>query len=106
MIDRQKSHQYQVPRRFGLRTILVVTTLFAAMLSIIRFTDASPAPLIFYSSFIIVVGGAQVVFERSPRLAAHPRQRRHARRGDGRQGRARADTGRASTPDEPPFAVE
>ena len=70
MIDRQRSHQYQVPRRFGLRTILVVITLFVAMLSIIRFTDASPAPLIFYSSFIIVVGGAQVVFERSPRLAS------------------------------------
>ncbi|HJN10865.1 MAG: hypothetical protein QGH33_12875 [Pirellulaceae bacterium] len=70
MIDRPRNHHYQVPRQFGLRTILVVTALFAGMLSIIKWTDASPEPLIFYSSFIIVVGGAQVVFERSPRLAS------------------------------------
>ena len=70
MIDRPKNRHYQVPRRFGLRTILIVTALFAVMLSSIELTDVSPKLLIFYSSFMIVVGGAQVVFERTPRLAS------------------------------------
>ena len=70
MIDRPKNRHYQVPRRFGLRTILIVTALFAVMLNSIELTDVSPKLLIFYSSFMIVVGGAQVVFERTPRLAS------------------------------------
>ena len=69
MNDRSKDH-YQVPRRFGLRSILVVTALFAATLSIIKWTASPIEPFIFYFSLVVVVGGAQVVFERKPRLAS------------------------------------
>jgi len=70
MNDRSKDSHYQVPRRFGLRTILVVIAVFALMLSILKWTDASPVILIFYSSFVVVVGAAQVIFERSPRTGS------------------------------------
>jgi hypothetical protein len=70
MNDRHKDQHYQVPRRFGLRTILVVTAVFGLMLSIVKWTDTSPVVLVFYASFVVVVGAAQVVFERSPRLGS------------------------------------
>ena len=69
MIKRSKDH-YQVPRRFGLRSILAVTALFAATLSIIKWTAAPIEPFIFYFSLVVVVGAAQVVFERTPRVAS------------------------------------
>ena len=70
MIERSQHQHYQVPRRFSVRTLLVVTALFAAMLSLFKWTDTSPLVLVFYSSFVIVVGAAQVLLERSPRLAS------------------------------------
>lgn len=70
MIRHSRGHLFQVPRRFGLRTVLVVTALFAAMLSILKWTEMSPDLFIFYFSLVIVVGGAQVVVERKPRLAS------------------------------------
>jgi len=69
MISRPRDH-YQVPRRFGLRAVLVIVALFAALLSVVKWTDVSPVVLFFYASFVLVVGGAQVVFERSPRLGS------------------------------------
>ena len=69
MINRSKD-QYQVTRRFGLRSILVVTALFTATLSIIKWTASPIEPFIFYFSLVVVVGGAQAVFERKPRLAS------------------------------------
>lgn len=65
-----RDQNYQVPRRFGLRAALIATAVFALLLSVIKWTDASPVALIFYASFVMVVGAAQVVFERSPRLSS------------------------------------
>ena len=70
MTNRGRDQHYQVPRRFGLRTVLAVTAVFALMLSIVKWTDAEPVLLIFYSSFVAVIGASQVVFERSPRLSS------------------------------------
>jgi len=70
MISRTKDHLYQVPRRFGLRSMLVATALFGAMLGVIKWTGVPPDLFIFYFSLVILVGGAQVVFERKPRLAS------------------------------------
>ena len=70
MIDRPIEREYRVPRRFGVGTILVVTALFAALCGVIKWTAASPLDLVIYSSFVIVVGGAQMILERSPRLGS------------------------------------
>ena len=70
MISRRTDNQYQVPRRFGLRTILVVTGSFAALLSAVQWTNTSLVDLILYASFVVVVAGSQIVLERSPRLAS------------------------------------
>lgn len=70
MIDQPRRQHYQVPRRFGLRSILVATALFGAMLAILKWTEMSPVPFVFYFSYLIVVGGAQAIFERNPRLAS------------------------------------
>jgi len=70
MIDRPKDFQYQVPRRFGLRTVLVVMAVFAALLSVVQWTDAKPIDLIVCAGFVALVAGSQVVLDRSPRLAS------------------------------------
>jgi hypothetical protein len=69
MIDRPNNHEYKVPRRFGLRTILVVTALVATLLGVSKWTDAPPVVFL-YAAFVLVVAGAQIVLERSPRLAS------------------------------------
>jgi len=70
MNERPRNQHYQVPRRFGLRTVLVVTAMFGLMLSVVNWTGASPIILIFYTSFVVLVGTAQVILERSPRLGS------------------------------------
>ncbi len=70
MNSRPQNQPYQVPRRFGIRTMLIVITGFGLMLSFVKWAHIPPVVVIFYASFVVVIGGAQIVFERSPRLGS------------------------------------
>ncbi len=70
MNDSSKERLYQVPRRFGMRTVLAATAGFALMLGIVKWLGVSPVVVIFYTSFIMVVSAAQIAFESKPRLAS------------------------------------
>jgi hypothetical protein len=61
---------YSVPRRFGMGTLLVATTLFAMLFAFLQWARARPEELFFYTAFVATVSVAQMVFERSPRWAS------------------------------------
>jgi hypothetical protein len=61
---------YAVPRRFGMGTLLVATTLFAMLFAFLQWARARPEELFFYSAFVATLSVAQMVFERSPRWAS------------------------------------
>src|SRR6266478_1498195 len=63
---------YCVPRRFGIGTILVVTTAFAGLLAFLRWFGAPPQAVGFLLGYISLVGLGQAVLFRGcrPRLAS------------------------------------
>ena len=66
----RKGRTYSVPRRFGLATILIVTAVFAVVFSLLRLFNAPPAAYVFLMVFTAVIGGAQMVFGKTPRAAS------------------------------------
>ncbi len=69
-MQRQPGEPYRVPRRFGVGTALVVITLFAVLCAGVKWIGAAPELLVFYCSFVVLVSGAQMTLEKSPRLAS------------------------------------
>lgn len=61
---------YSVPRRFGIGTILLATTLFAVLFGVLNYARARPWELFFYASFVATVSLFQAVFQRAPRWAS------------------------------------
>jgi hypothetical protein len=61
---------YAVPRRFGMGTLLIATTLFAMLFAFLQWARARPEELFFYTAFVATVSVAQMIFERSPRWAS------------------------------------
>ena len=66
----QKGGAYRVPRRFGLGTIFVVTSLFCVMFALLRALGAPPAVMIFLGGFFFFIGAMQLVLGRVPRVAS------------------------------------
>lgn len=69
-IDRQPGEPYVVPKRFGLRTMLFVTTAFGLIFAAAKSTPAPAVALIFYSSFVVFISLSQMAIPRLPRLAS------------------------------------
>jgi hypothetical protein len=61
---------YTVPKRFGMRTLLVVTALCGGLLAIAKTTAVPTGVMVFYSLFLAAVCVSQMLFERMPRLAS------------------------------------
>jgi hypothetical protein len=61
---------YSVPRRFGVGTLLLATTLFAMLFAFLQWADARPEELFFYTAFVATLSIAQMLFARSPRWAS------------------------------------
>lgn len=61
---------YSVPRRFGLRSVLVVTAGFGLMSAVVRSLNQPLAVPLFYAVFAVVIALAQMVFEKWPRSAS------------------------------------
>jgi hypothetical protein len=64
------SAEYSFPRRFGMGTLLLATTLFAMLFAVLQWARVRPEQLFFYALFVATVSLAQMVFERSPRWAS------------------------------------
>ncbi len=65
-----REETYSVPKRFGMGTILMATTLFAILFAVLKWAKASPAELFFFTAFVGTVSVSQMVFDRSPRWAS------------------------------------
>lgn len=61
---------YRVPRRFGTRSLLLVTGLFAVCLGLVRWAQLPPAVPIFYAVFLSLIAVSQMIFDGAPRLAS------------------------------------
>ena len=66
----QPGAPYVVPKRFGLRTLLFVTTFFGLIFAAAKATPAPAIALIFYSSFLVFISLAQMLLPQYPRLAS------------------------------------
>ena len=61
---------YVVPKRFGLRTLLFVTTAFGLVFAAAKSTPAPAVALIFYSSFLFFISVSQMAIPKLPRMAS------------------------------------
>ena len=61
---------YVVPKRFGLRTLLFVTTFFGLIFAAAKSTPAPAIALIFYASFLVFISLGQMLLPQYPRLAS------------------------------------
>ena len=66
----QKGGVYRVPRRFGLGTIFVVTSLFCVLFALLRALGTPPAVMIFLGLLILFIGTMQLLLGKVPRLAS------------------------------------
>ena len=69
-MERQPGAPYVVPKRFGLRTLLFVTTFFGLIFAAAKSTPAPAVALIFYSSFLVFISLSQMLLPQYPRLAS------------------------------------
>jgi len=69
-IAARPANVYCVPKRFGTRSMLGFTGLFALCLAVIRWAQLPPGIPIFYGVFLALIAVSQMVFDRAPRMAS------------------------------------
>jgi predicted phage tail protein len=61
---------YQVPRRFGLGSLLVVTAFFCGLFAVMRFFRMPPLMMGYFGAQIVAAGVMQFILPKSPRGAS------------------------------------
>jgi hypothetical protein len=67
---RPKGGPYCVPRRYGVRTMLVVVTAFGALFGGLKWAGAGGGALVGVSMYVASIGIAQMFFPKAPRAAS------------------------------------
>ena len=62
--------QYRVPERFGIASILTLTTTFAILFGALRYFDAPPSVYIFLGAMALSIWVVQMIFGSVPRGAS------------------------------------
>ncbi len=61
---------YQVPRQFGLASLLAMFTTFGLLFGLLRAADAPAGVYWFLSALALAIGGSQMLFNREPRMVS------------------------------------